>query len=143
MSSDRLYPTRPILAASVAVFREKRVLVGRRTKPPALHLYALPGGEVELGETIEEAALRELWEETKIKADLIGLAGFNNILTRDKEGRVDCHFIIACFAARWIEGEGSSSGELDDVRWAGHEDIKSLPLAHGVENFIEKARALL
>jgi ADP-ribose pyrophosphatase YjhB (NUDIX family) len=59
---DRLYPARPILAVSVAVFREGRVLVGRRARPPMAGRFSLPGGVVEVGETLVEAAARELYE---------------------------------------------------------------------------------
>ena len=69
---DRLYPARPILAASIAVFRRGRVLIARRARAPLLGLYSLPGGVVELGETLREAALRELKEEVGLDAEVTG-----------------------------------------------------------------------
>ena len=72
MNPDRLYPTRPFLAASVAVVRDGRVLIAARGQAPMERLYSLPGGLVEPGETLGEAALRELYEEVGVEADLIG-----------------------------------------------------------------------
>ena len=64
--SDRLYPARPIIAASIAVFREGKVLLAARKETAANPIYSLPGGLVETGETLREAALRELREETNV-----------------------------------------------------------------------------
>jgi len=63
VTNDRLYPARPILAASVAVIRDGRILLAARGKPPSEGLFSLPGGMVDVGETLAEAALRELREE--------------------------------------------------------------------------------
>ena len=72
--SDRLYPARPILAVSLAVFREGRVLVARRARAPLKGLYSLPGGVVEIGETLHEAALRELDEEVGLEARIVAFS---------------------------------------------------------------------
>ena len=64
---SRTYPTRPYLAVSAAIFRDGRVLIVRRARPPAHGLYTLPGGGVELGETLEEAVVREVREETALE----------------------------------------------------------------------------
>ena len=71
---SRLYPDRPFLAASFAVFREDRVLLGSRATPPNDALYSIPGGVVEAGETREEAALRELFEETGGRAQSLAIS---------------------------------------------------------------------
>jgi 8-oxo-dGTP diphosphatase len=81
--SSRLYPERPILAASVAVFRDGRVLLAARTAPPYDQVFSLPGGLVEPGESLEQAALRELTEETGVTAGIVGFAGHVEIIERD------------------------------------------------------------
>ena len=68
MAESRAYPTRPFLAASIAVFRDGQVLLAERAAPPAARLFSLPGGLVEPGESLQEAALRELEEETGVEA---------------------------------------------------------------------------
>src|SRR5690349_20363447 len=104
-ADDRLYPARPIMAASVAVFREGLVLLATRTKPPAADVWSLPGGLVEPGETLREAALRELAEEVGVTAEILGFAGHVEVIERDPEGRVRTHFVVNAFAGRWLAGE--------------------------------------
>src|ERR1700758_652747 len=101
----RNYPTRPFLAVSAAIFRDGRVLIVRRARPPAHGLYTLPGGGVELGETLEEAVIREVREETALDVAPVALAGYRQAIARDGAGRIERHFVILPFAARWIAGE--------------------------------------
>src|ERR1700753_1176053 len=110
--SARIYPTRPYLAVSAAIFRDGRVLIVRRARPPAHGLYTLPGGGVELGETLEEAVIREVREETALEVHPVALAGYRQAIARDGEGKVERHFVILPFAARWISGEVSLNEEL-------------------------------
>ncbi len=74
--SARTYPTRPYLAVSAAIFRDGRVLIVRRARPPAHGLYTLPGGGVELGETLEQAVVREIREETALEIEPVALVGY-------------------------------------------------------------------
>ena len=119
---DRLYPARPILAASVAVFRQGRVLIARRARAPLLGLYSLPGGVVELGETLREAALRELKEEVGIDAEVIGFLDHVEPIAHEG-GRVRTHYVIAAFVARWRAGEARTGAEVDDFAWIDPETI--------------------
>ena len=79
----RIYPTHPYLAVSAAIFRDGRVLIVRRALPPAHGLYTLPGGVVELGETLVEAVKREVREETDLEIEPHGLAGYRQVIARD------------------------------------------------------------
>src|SRR3954452_3512424 len=79
-AGSRLYPTRPFLAVSLAVFREGRVLLASRAAPPFDKVYTLPGGVVEAGETLTEAACRELLEETGIVAEIAGFTGYTEFV---------------------------------------------------------------
>src|SRR6202521_5905942 len=90
----RTYPTRPYLAVSAAIFRDGRVLIVRRARPPAHGLYTLPGGGVELGETLEEAVIREVREETGLAIEPVDLVGYRQAIARDGDGRVERHFVI-------------------------------------------------
>ncbi len=117
MSRARLYPDRPILAASCAVFREGKVLLASRTRPPALSLFSLPGGIVEPGETLANAALRELKEEVGIAAAIVGFVDHVEIIERDATG-VKRHFVVAAFAARWLAGEPAPGPEAGAIIWA-------------------------
>ena len=113
---DRLFPARPILAVSAAVFRDARVLVGRRAREPMNGRFSLPGGVVELGETLEEAVKRELQEEVGVEADVVAFNRFVEPIEREGN-RVRAHFVIASFVARWRSGEARVSDEIDAVSW--------------------------
>jgi 8-oxo-dGTP diphosphatase len=105
--SARTYPTRPYLAVSAAIVRDDRVLIVRRARTPAHGLYTLPGGGVELGETLEEAVIREVREETALDVAPVELVGFRQAIVRDTAGRIERHFVILPFAARLVGGESS------------------------------------
>ena len=141
--TDRLYPTRPFLGASVACFRDGRVLLASRGKPPMEGLYSLPGGLVEPGETLAEAALRELREEVGVEAKLIGPVAPIEVIERDPEGRVRLHFVIAPHAAHWVSGEPLRGPEARDVRWVTQADIRTLATTPGLPEVLARAFALL
>jgi len=125
------------------VFRDGLVLLGARVAAPAPGVFSLPGGVVELGETLEAAALRELHEETGVRARIVGFAGHTEVLDLDDEKRVRRHFVVATFAARWIEGEGEPSDEAPQVIWADPNDLGELPTTPGLKRILDAARAVL
>lgn len=142
MNASREYPERPILCASAAVFRDGRVLLGARRNPPYDAAFSLPGGLVETGETLEEAALREVEEETGVRGEIIAFNGWREVIHRDGDGRVQRHYVIASFAARWLSGEGVPGDELGRVIWADMEEALALPLTAGLPDLLVRARAL-
>ena len=137
----RLYPQRPILAASTAVFRDGRVLLVRRAREPMLGRYSLPGGVVEVGETLREAALRELREETGVEADIVAFLDHVEPIAREGE-RVRAHFVIAAFVARWRDGEPSPSDEVSETRWVSPADVDSLLTTPELPRLVREAARL-
>jgi 8-oxo-dGTP diphosphatase len=137
----RTYPTRPFLAVSAAIFRDGRVLIVRRARPPAHGLYTLPGGGVELGETLEQAVIREVREETALVIEPVGLAGFRQAIARDASGRVERHFVILPFAARWISGEVLLNEELAEAHWLAPEQLDGLKTTEGLAGIVAAAGA--
>ena len=135
----RTYPTRPYLAVSAAIFRDGRVLIVRRARPPAHGLYTLPGGGVELGETLQEAIIREVREETGLVIAPLGLVGFREAIARDAGGRVERHFVILPFAARWVEGEIALSEELAEADWRQPDALTGLKTTEGLAEIVAAA----
>ncbi len=138
--SARTYPTRPYLAVSAAIFRDGKVLIARRARPPAHGLYTLPGGGVELGETLEQAVIREVREETALEIEPIELAGFRQAIVRDAAGRVERHFVVLPFAARFISGEISLNEELAEAHWLDPMDLGGLKTTDGLAEIVIAAR---
>jgi ADP-ribose pyrophosphatase YjhB (NUDIX family) len=143
VAGTRTYPDRPYLAVSAAIVRDGKVLVVRRARKPALNLYTLPGGGVEIGETLSEAVMREVREETGLDVEPVALAGEREVIVRDAQGQVERHFVILCFAARWRAGEPELNEELDDARWLDPADLKELRTTEGLADIVAAAMARL
>jgi ADP-ribose pyrophosphatase YjhB (NUDIX family) len=143
MADDRTYPQRPYLAVSAAIIRDGKALVVRRARNPALHLYTLPGGAVEAGETLVQAVTREVREETALDIEPVALAGHREVIARDAQDRVERHFVILCFAARWRSGEPVLNKELDDARWLDPAGLSGLQTTEGLAEIVAAAIGLL
>src|SRR5471030_1412005 len=143
MNDQRTYPQRPFLAVSAAIMRDGKVLVVRRARKPALDLYTMPGGVVEAGETLFEAVRREVREETALDIEPVALAGHREAIMRDRDGKVERHFIILCFAARWRSGEPVLNEELDDARWLEPSEISGLRTTEGLAEIVAAAADIL
>lgn len=139
MAEERTYPQRPFLAVSAAIIRDGKVLVVRRARKPALSLYSLPGGVVETGETLAEAVTREVREETALTIAPVALAGHREVIVRDADGRAERHFVILCFAARWLAGEPVLNEELDDARWIDPAALATLETTEGLAEIVAAA----
>jgi 8-oxo-dGTP diphosphatase len=133
-------PPRPQLAVSASIFRDDKVLLVRRARSPSKGVYSLPGGRVEFGESLHTALHREVDEETGLKIEIIGLAGWREVLP---EAGGSGHFVIMSFAARWLEREPHLNDELDDFRWLSPGTFGDLKITSGLSEIIEAARSLI
>ena len=144
MSNDpRAYPDRPILAVSAAIIRNGRVLLTQRARGPANGVWTMPGGVVEAGETLSEALIREIDEETRIRIEPVALAGHREVVVRDASGRPERHFVIMCFASRWISGEPQLNEELADARWVELPELAQYKTTDGLGPIVAMAFDLL
>ena len=132
-------PSHPQLAVSAAIFRNGKILLVRRARSPAKGLYSLPGGRVEFGESLHTALQREVDEETALKIEIIGLAGWREVLPGTGGG----HYLIMSFAGRWRAGEPVLNAELDDFRWLAPDALGDLELTDGLKEVIQSAWGLL
>jgi ADP-ribose pyrophosphatase YjhB (NUDIX family) len=143
VTADRTYPDRPFLAASAAIVHDGKVLIVRRGRPPAQGIYTLPGGVVEAGETLMEAAAREVLEETSLVIEPVALAGHREAIARDTDGRVRRHFVIMCFASRYISGTPVANEEISEVLWLEPAALERLSTTEGLAEIVASAVALL
>lgn len=133
-------PSRPQLAVSAVIFRDGKVLLVRRARSPGNGLYSLPGGRVEFGESLHAALAREVNEETGLDIDIVGLAGWREVLPSASGGG---HYLIMSFAARWAAGEPVLNDEHDDFKWLAPGAFGDLKLTGGLLEVVEAARRLL
>lgn len=139
---DPTLADRPQLAVSAAIFRDGKVLLVRRARRPGLGLYSFPGGRVEFGESLTEALIREVREETSLAVTVAGLAGWRQVLPDPSRGQTG-HFVILSFAARWNGGEVRLNGELDDAQWRVPGDLTALATTDGLGDMIRAAMGVL
>lgn len=139
MSDPRHYPDRPYLAVSAVIIRDGEFLAVRRARAPMQGLFTLPGGGVETGESLSEAAAREVREETGLTIETVALAGHREVVTRDDTGRVQRHFVILTFAARWVAGEPRLNEELLEARWMRPAALRDLPTTEGLSEIVAAA----
>ena len=139
-AASPVQPSHPQLAVSAAIFRDGKILLVRRAKSPARGFYSLPGGRVEFGETLHTALHREVDEETALKVEIIGLAGWREVVPGTGGGG---HYLIMSFAARWASGEPVLNDEHDDFRWLAPDALGDLKVTGGLQEIIEAARRVL
>ena len=139
MSDIRAYPERPYLAVSAAIFRDGKVLIVRRARPPAHNIFTLPGGAVETGETLTQAVVREVKEETALDIEPVALAGFREVILPDQTGRVERHFVVLCFAAHYRAGTATPNEELAELRWVDPAEVSQLRTTEGLAEIIAEA----
>jgi 8-oxo-dGTP diphosphatase len=132
----------PVPAAGVVCLRGDDVLLIKRRKPPLEGQWSLPGGRIERGERAADAALRELWEETGVEAELIGLIDVVDALPRPEDAAAP-HYVLIDFAARWTAGEPRAGDDATDARFFAPEELSALGLWRETLVIIEGARALL
>ena len=133
-------PSHPQLAVSAAIFRDGNILLVRRARSPGKGFYSLPGGRVEFGESLHTALHREVDEETALRVEIAGLAGWREVLPATSGGG---HYLIMSFAARWSAGEPRLNDELDDFKWLAPDGLGELMVTDGLQQVIETARRLI
>ena len=138
----RSYPDRPYVGVGIVVFRGDEVLLVERAKPPIRNRWSIPGGAQETGETVHEAALRELMEETGLEADLIGLIDVVDSITRDQDSRVQFHYTLVDFAAEWRSGEAAAADDVAAVRWVPIADIEAMGLWTETVRIIRRGQSM-
>jgi len=136
--NDREYPARPILAVGTIVVRDGCVLLARRGKPPGLGKWSVPGGAVDAGESLEDAARREIHEECGIEVELTDTIEVLQRVTRDDAQRVRFHYVIVDYVARWAAGEPRPSAEASEVRWVRPEEFEALDMTPGTAEVIRR-----
>jgi ADP-ribose pyrophosphatase YjhB (NUDIX family) len=117
VTDDRAWPDRPWVGIGVVVWRGDEVLLIRRGRPPRQGEWGIPGGAQALGETMFEAAIREVREETGLVVRPTGIVTAIDSITHDDEGRVQFHYTLVEVAAEWVAGAAVAASDADDVLW--------------------------
>lgn len=135
------YPNRPLIGVGVVVFKEGRVLLIRRGKPPRQGQWSLPGGRQRLGERITQTAAREVAEEAGIEITVGGLIDVVDSITRDDAGAVQYHYTLIDLVAEWQAGAIAAGHDAAEVTWADPDDLAPYDLWDETRRIIALAAA--
>jgi 8-oxo-dGTP diphosphatase len=136
----RWYPEQPIAAVGAVVFKEGKILAIKRSKEPGKGKWSIPGGRVELGETVYEAARRETLEECSIEIEIERVLDSVDNIIRDEEGRIKYHFVIIDLLARYVSGEIRAQSDAEACRWVTPQELVKLDITPMLRDMLERQK---
>lgn len=139
---SREYPSHPIVGVGTVVWRGDAVLLVRRGRPPRVGQWSLPGGAQQLGETVAEAAQREIFEEAGIRVALGEIVATIDLIERDEDGTVRYHYTLIDFTAEAETDVLTAGDDAADARWFERRELDGLGLWSETLRIIERARVL-
>ena len=135
----RDYPQQPLVGVGVVVWRDDRVLLIQRGKPPRAGEWSLPGGKQELGETVAEAGRREVREETGLEVAVSDVVAVVDLIDRDEAGAVRFHYTLIDLLAEWLAGEATAGDDAAAIAWARLDELAAYTLWSETEQVIHRA----
>ena len=134
----REFPEIPLVGVGAIIIEEDRVLLVKRARPPLQAQWSIPGGALEVGELMREAAVREAREETGLFVEPGELLGVYDRVVRDAGQRVQYHYVLIDFLCRRVGGELAAGGDAAEIRWFTREGLPGLNLAEDTLDVIRK-----
>lgn len=142
MADGREYPDAPRVGVGVVVLNEGRVLLVKRGAPPSQGKWSLPGGLVQLGESVEAAAVREVEEECGLKVRLLGLVGVVDRIIRDADDRIRYHYVLIDYLAAPEAGVARAGSDAAELRWVSLGELEQYETTHGLAAMVQRAVSL-
>ncbi len=139
MTVRREYPERPIVGVGGVVIHNERALLIRRGSAPLEGEWSIPGGMLEIGETLLEGVQRELLEETAIEVRVLDLIEVFERVTRDETGKFKYHFVILDYLCEAVRGEAQAGSDVTDVTWVRESQLSEYSLTPTATRVIQKA----
>ena len=136
---NREYPDRPFIGVGAVIIDNAHVLLVKRGHEPLAGEWSIPGGILELGETVREGVAREALEETGLTVEPLELLGVFDRVVRDLDERTLYHYVLIDFLCQRVSGELCAAGDVDEARWFSAEELAKLPLAKDTAEVIQSA----
>jgi ADP-ribose pyrophosphatase YjhB (NUDIX family) len=140
---QREFPQVPLVGVGAIIIEDLRVLLVKRAHPPLQAQWSIPGGVLEVGELVREAAIREAREETGLIVEPNELLGVYDRVLRNAEKRVQYHYVLIDFLCRRVGGDLAAASDAAEVRWVAQEELPVLKLAEDTLDVIAKGFARL
>jgi mutator protein MutT len=142
MNMSRQYPAEPIVGVGGIVLDADRVLLVKRGREPLKGIWSIPGGKLELGETLRQGVRRELREEAALEVRVLEMVEVFERITQDEDGRIAYHFVLLDFLCERVAGEARAGDDVDEVAWVERTRIGEYQTTEGAAGVIEKAFAI-
>ncbi|HEX7360487.1 MAG TPA: NUDIX hydrolase [Bryobacteraceae bacterium] len=139
-NDSRRYPPRPVVGVGALILNDGRVLLVERGKEPLRGWWSLPGGGVELGERLEDALIREVYEETNLRVETGPIATVFERLMPDASGACEYHYVLIDFYCRVTGGELRAGSDSSRAEWFDIDALADLPITVGTREVIESCR---
>jgi 8-oxo-dGTP diphosphatase len=137
--ADRRYPKRPLVGVGAIILQRDRILMAQRGKQPLQGWWSLPGGALELGESLEDAVCREVLEETGLVVKPLKLFEVFERIIRDAAGAPEYHYVLIDYICRVTGGELRAGDDVCRVEWVRRRDLAGLQITEGTLAVIERA----
>jgi len=134
----REFPEQPLVGVGAVIIENDRVVLVKRAHPPIQGQWSIPGGMLEVGELVRDAAIREAREETGIVVEPGDLLGVYDRVLRDAQNRVQYHYVLIDFLCRPVGGELRAASDAAEVRWFMREELRGLNLVEDTLEVIVK-----
>jgi len=138
-ADDRRYPKRPLIGVGALIFQRGRILMAQRGKDPLKGWWSLPGGALEIGESLADAVKREVLEETGLDVRPIEIFEIFERVMRDAEGRPEYHYVLIDYTCRVTGGTLRAGDDVAHVEWVRPAELPKLQITEGTLGVIEKA----
>lgn len=138
---QREYPSAPIPSVGAIVLKGDRVLLVLRGQEPSRGKWSVPGGVVELGETIRDAARREVMEECRVEIEVGDVVAVRDAIIRDEAGDIRFHYVLVDVVATYVGGELAVGSDVEDARWVSQEELPNYALSTGLLPVLHRALA--
>lgn len=129
--SEREYPARPILSVGAIIRKGAKVLIVRRGVEPGKGKWSVPGGAVELGETVQEAVIREAYEESNLRIKPNRMVGYYDYIGADANSRIKYHYVIVYWLCEYLQGEAGPSSDVVETKWAEFHELENYDVTKG------------
>ncbi len=146
MLVKRLYPDQPVVGVGAVILKDGCLLLEKRKNQPGRGKWTVPGGLVELGETLEHAVVREFGEETClecVKGEPPRLIDVVDNIDLDDQGKVKYHFVIIDYLLRAKSTDFKAESDAEELRWVPVDEVETYDLTSSFRVFFRRNRQLL
>ncbi len=135
----RDYPDRPLVGVGAVIVRDRHVVIVQRATEPLQGQWSIPGGALEIGETLRQCAAREALEETGLHVEAVDVLDVFDSIYRDPDGRCRYHYVLIDFFCRVVGGELKAGGDAAQAKWITAEELAQMPITETAAKVIRKA----